>query len=176
MIVIVAVYNAKIEALITDVNELQNQIDNTGATFTFEWPSYDQKIVNETLYMNLKFLAIEEKLSILARINDDEYDRRDFLGLAFDENNDGELEHENVRLLYVENTTISAILLDNGTLAIPLLHPHVSTIHTCIFKANIGYTFTITLPLNAVPNDLTYVCFLDKGEYIHIQFHIGISW
>jgi len=164
---VIGFYNIRIEALEEDIEELQNRINEIGTT-QVEGP------------LTMKFTAKNQTLYVLARINDDDYNARDFLGLAFDKNNDNNLTNEDVVMLYADNTTKPAFLDENGNLMIPLLPREPSTVHTCTFEDGVGYTFNVTLHFNTFPSDLTYVCFGDAGLHeervIHTEFHIGINW
>jgi len=121
-----------------------------------------------------KYERTNESLDIITFSNDLDYHKKDFLGIAFDTNEDGKIANEGIGILYADNTTISGLLLEDGTIALPLLSPTPSSYHTCVFEAGIGYTFNVSLPLS-MQRDLVYMCFHDyPNSTIHVQLVMGV--
>lgn len=149
---------------------------NTNAkTFVYEWPYgtmvvYGQQyIMNGTLRLEITFKWVEDYLSIVAKINDDDRHGFDMLGLVFDINGNGAIDLgsvDNPYMLYSSNTTIQhAVYLykDGWIHSISLEIPGPSTLHTCVFTEE-GYTFDVKIPksgLSEVAANLVYVYYQD---------------
>jgi len=160
----------EIEELQEEIDRLQNESSHVNSTtFVFEYPSLVQNVVNGTLRMELTFSWNEENLSIIAKINDDEYSWLDYLGLIFEP-----LEHGGL-MLFAENFTISGALQSNGFLAYLAFVPEPTNFHRCFFQPSIGYTFNFSIPFSTLgtQSDLIYVCFFDANcsDGVYVCFH-----
>jgi len=188
---------SQVDSLQDTVSSLEDEVDrlldeladmNSTRTFIFEWLSWEQNIVNGTLRMELTFAWKGENLSIIAKINDDEYGEQyepdynatmaeDLLVLVLDLNNDGQLVGESALMAYADNYTRGGVLCSNGQIATPLWEKQPSRFHTCVFEPDVGYTFNVVFPLVLLPelqhlsSDLVYVCFVDTGGSVDISFH-----
>jgi len=176
-----------VSTLESQVEELQDEVDrlldelghvNSTKSFVFEWPPWEQTIVNGTLRMELTFSWQGENLSIIVKINDDEYSEWDCLALAFDFDGDGTPDFG--LNLYANGYKHPGILASNNRIEDPFLYaPTPSEYHTCVFEPEIGYTFNILFPpldetpLTELPTDSMFVRFEDTashGVYVYFQF------
>lgn len=171
----------QVDMLQEEISAIHNSTDPTNNTrnFVFEWPSWDQKVVNGTLRMNLTFTLKEGDLSIIAKINDNEYYGRDGLGIIFDMNEDSEIGGSNDEgcMYYADNTIVGLVLVNDGLLSL-VGHPELSHFHVCDFESVVGYTFKVTLPISKMEfytsSDLVYVLFSDVKGGVHVIFRTGI--
>ena len=186
---------SQVDSLKSEISSLRDEIDrmnsthmNSTRTFVFEWPPEQQSIVNGTLRIELTFTWKKgENLSIIAKVNDDEYDAygdflegpADRLALVFDWDGDGQLDGEPAEMCYVDNTTRAAYFR-NGSIGVVMCFRVPSAFHTCVFETGVGYTFTASIP---VPehNDLVYVRYVDAArwmtpplEHVYVCFHFGM--
>lgn len=160
--------NSQVDALQEENDELRDEVDslnhtidsmNNTRTFAFQWSPGEQDIVNGTLRMELTFRVVGEELSIVAKVNDDDYDPPpnigsadgDHLAITFCINADWvmPLPSGDTNLFYVDNTT----LFTTGA-SFPTLNRQPSYCHTCVFEPGVGYTFNITLSLSGHPGTL----------------------
>jgi len=144
----------------------------------------------------MTFEIVDEKLSIIAKVNDNEPSPHDWLGVVLDRNHNGKIdrqwEHEGDDKPYVlnaANTTIEpAILVDNLDVAVPRKLPVPSPYHTCTFDPQTGYTFNVSLSLQelALTSDVIHVIFCDFDAlilhpppgYVHavyVEFCFGLD-
>jgi len=146
-------------------------------TFVYEWVYSDvvgdrcQKILNGTLRLEITFKWLEQDLSIVAKINDDDYLFIDILGLVFDRSGNGVIDwgqEDRPYMLYASNYTYchQTYLGYQGEGIIRSydpLRPKPSSYHTCVFTEE-GYTFDIKIPkseLSDVKANMVYVYYQD---------------
>jgi len=101
-------------------------------------------------------------LSIMVKINEDQYHYRDSLDILFDKDGDGEFKFgDSAFVLYVDNRIHWGFLYGNWSMAIPREDPLPSPYHTCTFFDDGGYTFNINFRLEELnlKNDLIYVTY-----------------
>jgi len=152
---------------------------STSKTFVYEWPRGSfagQRIVNDTLRLELTVEWGEETLDMVAKINDDEYHWEDYLGLVFDRNGNGFIDYgmsDAPYLLGAANYTTApnqnALTRDNTIEWLVDDIPHSSPYHYCVFTEDVGYTFNITIPkseLSDVKADMLFIVFIDT-DYPH---------
>jgi len=150
-------------------------------TFVYEWVYSDfvgdrrQKMLNGTLRLEITFKWLEQNLSIVAKINDDDRDDYlfiDMLGLVFDRSGNGVIDwgqEDRPYMLYASNYTYydNTYLGYQGEGVIRSywpLGPTPSSYHNCTFKEDVGYTFDITIPksqLSDVKANMVYVYYQD---------------
>jgi len=149
---------------------------NGEKTFVYEWVYSDfvgdirQKMLNGTLRLEITFKWLEQNLSIVAKINDDDYHFYDMLGLVFDRSGNGVIDWghgDRPYMLFPDNYTCwrNTYLGYQGEGVIrsydPLPKPR--SYHTCVFTEE-GYTFDIMIPkseLADVKADMVYVFYQD---------------
>jgi len=181
----VSTLQSQIDELQGEINRLQNELAhiNKTRTFIFEFLPWCQSIVSGPLRMELTFTLQEGNLSILAKINDDDYDSGefggDYLGLVFDRNSNGDLEDVGI-MLYPVNTKLPGLLRGDGMLWCPfIMVPSASPYHTCTYETGMGYTFNASFSISELgtPSDLIHVCFYDVavGEGVYVCFRFGIE-
>jgi len=172
--------------------------------FSFVWSSWQQKITNETLYVNMTFQRIGDDLSVIIRINDDDYDimesrwsiRPDTLIVCFDfYGNDSAItvaDTEEAYLLRPDNTSnpgCCGLYLDSELIDHyigPSLYLRESDFHYCTFKPNEGYVFNCTFPLRGsesytmefrrIRSDVVTLRYIDVNGSLYIPpFHFGVD-
>ena len=147
-----------------------------GRTFNFEWFPLTQNVTSGFLQMDLTFTFLDKgNLSIVVKINDDEYNGSDYLGIAHVEHEAGGLGW----MFYASNLAHgAAIVTSNGFMDYFILYPTESKVHTCSYNEE-GYTFLISLPPPEEPSagDLIHVCFYDAQiqDGVFITFHLGLT-
>ena len=202
----ISLINQELEELGEEINALKpsnstNNTNSTDNTMNFTWGSGTQKIVQGTLSLEISMTwggvpdSIHKWLSMVVRVNDDEYNPWDYLGLVFDMNENGVIDlgsEDSPFGLWVNNMTAPSILLENGFLGfaetMPILGPH-----NCTFDTDTGYTFRIkfySLPtdpgypynpaevLREEYENLLHICFEDSGGgrvFVRFPFYIPES-
>lgn len=178
----VSTLESQVDALQEEIDRLQNEIAhrNSTRTFVFEWPAWEQNIVNGTLRMELTFAWKGENLSIIAKINDDEYNAWDYLALAFDFQGADGLPDIGANL-YANGNITSGLLSGNRISPFIPIAPGPSEVHTCIFEPDVGYTFNVLLPppaekpLTQLPTDSVFIRFEDTASHgVYIYFRFGL--
>ena len=172
--------------------------------FSFVWSPGQQKITNETLYVNMTFERIGENLSMIIRINDDDYDvmeslwkiNPDTLIICFDfYGNDSAISIGDPVMSYLlrpdntSNPTICGLFLDLELIDHymgPSLEFSESDFHYCTFKPNEGYIFNCTFPLRGlegypmelrrIRSDVVTLRYKDVNGSVYIPpFHFGVD-
>ena len=123
--------------------------EHTPKTYVFTWPPTSQNITSGTLYLNMSFDIIGDKMHIIARINDNDTGRGEWGGhdlaqIAFDENRDGRISgKDGAYYLPFYNITKRVSLW----LHVPIFPwtPLIESYHhTCWFTEGVGSIFNIT--------------------------------
>lgn len=184
--------------------EVAGYVTPTYLNFTFTWGSGTQSIVDGTLTMRILLEPLYGSadisdnccsLLIAVRINDDEYNPEDYVGIVFDRNENGMIDSGNALCgyadiplaLFANNTTLPSFLANNGLLCpmpielgtMPYEPRPASLLWGCTFKPEIGYTFLlapcfISTVLKAGAN-VMHVCFWDEnggGFYSRFSFQL----
>jgi len=120
--------------------------------FTFTWGPDTQKVVEGTLRLEIG-IDIEWEtgnISIVIKVNDDDYDDEDYIGLVFDHNQNGYIDYGDQPYgLWANNMTApapsSAILLEHGFFGFAEVPPRQGP-QECTFDPDEGYTFKIQFP------------------------------
>lgn len=157
-------------------------------TFVYEWASGngvvlgEQQITNETLRLELTVEWGKETLNMVAKINDDDFQMEDYMGLVFDKNGNGFIDvgmTDDPYLLLQNHTTDHNALTKDGTIEWMVDDiPYPSPYHYCVFTEGVGYTFNITIPksdLSNVKADMMYVTFQDH-EHHHASVPDEAFW
>lgn len=66
--------------------------EHSSTFFSFSWDRFSQKLLNETLYLNLTFDIVNENLTVKAEVYLGYYDPYATLALQFDSDNNGTLD------------------------------------------------------------------------------------
>jgi len=172
---------------------ITNSSSASKKSFSFIWGPEAQNITLGTLYLNMTFEIVNGNLSIVAKINDDEYGAnpafsqefetwgKDGLDLVLDRNDNGKIDFGSSDKPYIfwdNNRTMAydCILLGNKSLGIPKFPSALSPYHRCVFNEGTGYTFTISLPLQGLTSDIIHVIFIDfRNDVVYTQFHFGLE-
>lgn len=138
----------------SDGNSPSNGDANEQMNFTFTWGPETQNIVNGTFHleMSLRWGFVSNSphkwLSMMVKINDDDYNPCDYLGIVFDINENGVIDlgsADDPFGIWTNNMTAPSILLENGFLTFAETMPTPGP-HTCTFNFDTGYTFRIFFP------------------------------
>lgn len=152
-------------------------------------------ITNETLYVNMTFEKIGENLSVIVRINDDDFDKPqggphlpDYLLIVFDFDGDGKANLGSGYWFTSHNRTMYpgsfGWELEKGVTIAAAVGTSQSVLHTCTFKVGEGYVFNCTFPIAGkasvhaypVKSDVVAVGFQDVDGYVYIPpFHFGVD-
>jgi len=169
--------------------------------FSFVWSSKQQKITNGTLYINMTFERIGENLSVIIKINDDDYDviedqwnvRPDTLIICFDfYGNDSAITVDDTFAAYLlrpNNMSGWGVFIDLELIChwmAPPLEFYESDFHYCTFKPDEGYVFNCTFPLRGVEgyamefrrirSDVATLRYIDVNGSVYIPpFHFGVD-
>jgi len=167
--------------------------------FSFVWSSEQQNITEGTLYINMTFERIGENLSVIIKINDDDYNalydwfdiKPDALFICFDFNgNDSSINLNDTVFCYLlrpDNTTVFGNFVDLELIAHfigPSLSLDDSDVHYCTFKPNEGYIFNCTFPIHGswgwslrkILSDVVTLRYIDVGGSVYISsFHFGVD-
>lgn len=128
-------------------------------------------------------------LSMVVKVNDDDHNEWDYLGLVFDMNENGVIDLGTADKpfgLWTNNMTTPSALLENGFLGFAYCPPTRDP-HNCTFDPDTGYTFQIKFhstsldlfnpPWNPAEvlkeacNNPLHICFVDSsGEGVFVQF------
>ena len=175
--------------------------DHSPKTFSFSWGPESQNVTSEILYLNMTFEIVDEKLSIIARVNDNDFNGYggsfgDWLCIVLDRNHNGKIdrgwEHgddDKPYILCASNSTIEpVILIDDVNCSVPKKLPVPSPYHTCTFDPQTGYTFNVSLSLQklALTSDVIHIIFCDSDAqilyppagYMHgvyVEFSFGLD-
>lgn len=167
--------------------------DSENWQFVFTWGPDVQTIVPYTLVLKMNFTWDNESLFITARVNDDDcyehetdYYGHDWLGLAFDTDNDGYIHGyggDRAFVLAAGNWSIDDAFLNLGGQVIggySCFVDYPSPYHACTFDKETGYTFNINIPKTKLDiADLKYrrvhVSFTDlvarpPRNFVYVQF------
>jgi hypothetical protein len=187
--------NQELEELWEEINTLKvGNSTNDTMNFTFIWGPETQSIVQGTLRLEVSLTwgvvpnSTHKWLSMVVKVNDDDYSEWDYLGLVFDMNENGviDLGFEDAPFgLWTNNMTAPSVLLENGFLAFAETMPTPGP-HTCTFDPDTGYTFRIffpsppwtgSSPLNPAEvlkeghKNLLHICFRDtSGGGVFVRF------
>jgi len=198
----ISLKNQELEELWEEINALKpsNSTNSTNNTmnFTFTWGPDTQKIVHGTLRLEISITwgvtpnSTNKWLFMVVRVNDDDYNPWDYLGLVFDMNENGVIDlgfEDNPFGLWVNNMTAPSGLMENGFLGFAETMPTPGP-HTCTFDPDTGYTFRIFFPTPPWPGSSTYnpaevlreeyenplhICFEDTGGgrvFVRFPFYI----
>jgi len=177
--------------------EAAEQTELAYMNFTFTWGMGTQSIVNGTLTMRILLEPLYGSadisdnccsLLIAVRINDDEYNPEDYVGIVFDRNENGMIDSGNGLygladfpfVLFADNITSLSFLANNGFLYGTYYEPRPAPLlWGCTFKPEIGYTFLlapcfVSTALKAGAN-VMHVCFWDEnggGVYTRFTFQL----
>jgi len=92
-----------------------SQLPATAKIFNFHWNVEYQNVVDGTLCMNVTFEWINGNLSVVVEVNDDDYHSGDSVGLFFDRNRDGTIDHKDMRVKIGNRTVpLENILIADG--------------------------------------------------------------
>jgi len=164
-------------------------------SFVFNRIPVVQTITNETLYVNMTFEKIGENLSVIVRINDDNFDNPrdgphlpDYLLIVFDFDGDCEADLGSGYWLTSNNRTMNpgsfGWELKKGVTIAAEIPTRPSVLHTCTFKAGEGYVFNCTFPIAgkatvhaySIKSDVVAIGFQDVDGYVYIPpFHFGVD-
>jgi len=135
-------------------------------TYKFTWTQEQQDIVQGILVLELTYFQSLDRLHFTVKINDDEFNPHDYLGMTFDKNGNGVIDlgdSDEPYGLWANNMTAPAALTDKGLVfaeVMPKKGPHI-----CKFDSA-GYTFEVSFSkseLNLTKNStLLRICFGDK--------------
>ena len=126
-----------------------------------------------------------ENLSMTVTVNDDEYNKADYLGVVFDKNKNGIIDFglkDEPYVLYVNNMTRPKgviILQEHGGLNWPYINKMPSRYHVCTFDEQVGYTFKISLPrefIKVEPPTPIHICFVDYERGGETGYSNVIVW
>jgi len=161
----IGLINQEIDAIWEEINMLKvGNSTNDTMNFTFTWGPDTQRIVQGTLRLeiSLKWVVVPNSthkwLSMVVRVNDDDYSEGDYLGLVFDMNENGVMDLWNADGpcgLWTNNMTTTSVLLENGFLGFAEEMPTRGP-HNCTFDSETGYTFQINF--SSLPSDPWSVC------------------
>ncbi len=185
--------NETLASLQEEINAL-NETGETGEgpgglpfNFTFTWGPDTQKVVPGTLRIEISLrwgtFHSYEYLYCIVKINDNEYNDWDYLGIVFDKNNNSVIDlggADDPLGVWACNMTAPSVLGENGFLGFAEVPPEKC--YACTFDPNIGYTFRwlfgkdeLHLPINS--NTPVHLCFHDhdapypaKGVFIRFTF------
>jgi hypothetical protein len=144
----------------------------------FSWGPERQRIVNGTFRLEVSMNITGENMTMVIRANDDDYDEYDYLGLVFDTNGNGLIDHGDEPYgLYANNLTGPTILTDYGFLGWAQVRP-IRGPQNVTFSPDAGYTFVVQFPFFH-PGSLTDQPWFDPASTIrrgvdnplHICFH-----
>jgi hypothetical protein len=177
----------------SDENSPSNGDANKQMNFTFTWGPETQDIINGTFHLEmlLRWGVVPNSphkwLSMMVKINDDEYNPCDYLGIVFDINENGVIDlgsADGPFGLWTNNMTAPSVLLENGFLCFAECMPTQGP-HTCTFEPDTGYMFSIffpSLPSEGPPpnpaevlregcENSLHVCFNDaNGGRVFVRF------
>jgi len=115
------------------------------ANFTFTWGPDTQSVVQGTLKMEITLRIDGENLTVIIKVNDDDYDTGDYVGLGF-MNASNPADYE-AYALYANNKTIFPAVTDISGRTVSTwgsgLQPGP---HKVTFDPKTGYTFVIKFP------------------------------
>ena len=177
--------------------ELTRPTEHQSPTFfSFVWSPEQQNITEGPLYINMTFERIDENLSVIIKINDDDYHAGggeqcpDFLLIVFDFDGDGEADLGMGYWFTSDNRTMTSGSfgweLEKGVTIAAMLSTRLSVLHTCTFKAGEGYVFNCTFPIAGgyfhgneaypIKSDVVAVGFEDTDGYVYVPpFHFGVD-
>jgi len=163
---------SQIDELQEEIAHLQNELSHVNSTrsFSFEFKSWQQTIVNGTLHLNITFNFAEQNM--LVKVDDDEYSA-DWLAL-FVYNESSSISS---LLIYANNWSRTPVHVDeNGDvfwLDIRLLPPW--SVWWCAFEDGVGYTFRTPLIIDysTALNTTWLFIFYDaeSNDRVSICFH-----
>lgn len=135
-------------------------------TYKFTWAREQQDIVQGTLLLELTCSRSGEGLHLTVKINDDDFNPHDYLGIIFDKNGDGAIDlgtSDEPYGLWANNLTAPAALTERGLMFAEIMPRR--GLHTCKFDSA-GYAFEVTFSkseLNLTKNTvLLRICFGDE--------------
>ena len=127
--------------------EGENLIFLENETYKFTWAPDQQDITQDTLVLEFTYSQFGEQLYFTVKINDDDFNPYDYLGMTFDKNGNGVIDlgdSDEPYGLWANNMTAPAALWDDGSLGFAKIPP-VKGPHECIFDEKGGYTFKVSL-------------------------------
>jgi len=177
--------------------ELTKPAEHQGPTFfSFVWSPEQQNITEGPLYVNMTFERIGNNLSVIIKINDDDYNALpawspDKLITVFDANGNGTIDEEDVFGYFYWLTANNETITTPAGLNLELLEVHprpmscnrgLSKFHTCTFKSGEGYTFNCTFPIHGslgwrkILSDVVTLRYTDVAGSVYIPpFHFGVD-
>jgi hypothetical protein len=134
----------------------------------FSWGPDRQRIMNGTFRLEVSMNFTGENMTMVIKANDDDYNEYDYVGLVFDTNGNGFIDHGDEPYgLYVNNLTGPTVLTDNGFLGWAQVRP-IRGPQNVTFSPEIGYTFVLGLSslsfLRNGTNNQLHMCFHDDSE------------
>ena len=118
--------------------------------YIHEWESGKQDVVPDGVYLAVSYTYNPEtgQLFFVVQVNDDDYNKGDYLGIVFDSDGNGVIESaDNPYGLWANNMTAPAILGKSpGHLAFAEVRPRPG-FHRCAFDSATGYI--VTIPFDA---------------------------
>lgn len=167
----------------TGTNAMMNSTDDS-MNFTFTWESDAQKIIQGRLRLEISLRwETSEFLYVVVKINDDDYNEWDYLGLVFDKNINRVIDLGVVDEpygLWANNMSAPSALGQYGFLGFAEVPPNKGP-HICTFNSDTGYTFKISFSKDELnlPNNSSrlHICFHDmdapypdKGVFIQFVY------
>lgn len=114
--------------------------------FTFTWGPESQRIINGTFRLSVKMWLDGENVTMVVTANDDEFDMGDYVGLVFDTNQNGYIDHGDEPYgLFAGNKTQPSSLSEYGMLGFAQVLGRPGP-HNVTFDPDLGYTFNIIFP------------------------------
>jgi hypothetical protein len=149
--------------------------------FTFNFSvDYRKLILNSTEFLRVEitFNWETDNLTVIATVNDDDYDNMDSLDLLFDANEDGYFE--NFYRLGVDNRTIPLsympYLSPIGGIGWKVqAMPIPSSYHYCTFNDS-GYFFHFSIPKETINFHLPMPVLLSFSDHINLTRPIEFDW
>jgi len=146
--------------------EGENLIFLENETYKFTWAPDQQDITQDTLVLEFTYSQFGEQLYFTVKINDDDFNPHDYLGMTFDKNGNGVIDlgfSDEPYGLWANNMTTAAALTERGLVFAELIPKRGP--HTCKFSSA-GYTFEVSLSkseLNLTKKTiLLRICFGDN--------------
>jgi len=175
--------------------KLTKSLEHRSPTFfSFVWSSEQQNITEGPLYINMTFERVGENLSVIIKINDDDYNALpawspDKLIIVFDANGNGTIDDEDVFGYFYWLTANNETITTPAGLNLDLLEVYPrptscnrgrSKFHTCTFKSGEGYIFNCTFPIHGswrkILSDVVTLRYTDVGGSVYIPpFHFGVD-
>jgi len=185
MCLVISVALTSVSSVYAYLNLFRAESSSTPDSYVFYlWNDY---IRNGTpVRIEISFDWQAENLSMTVTVNDDEYNKWDYLGLVFDINKNGKIDYggkDEPCIVHANNLTRvrkGVYLLENGLFSWAMIDPMPSSFHTCIFDKEVGYTFKISLrrqSINGVePPMPMHICFVDYENELKVPYTAVGIW